>query len=111
MTREMRKKYAPVPDSVGRLRRPAGGRDIIYLCDVIDELECIVREVEGNLPLNARIIKITDCKTCPYFLDSPLVSESMAWCQDCKQYFTYIPGQVPGCCCLDLADAARNNER
>ena len=54
MTREMRKKYALVPNSAGRLRRPAGGRDIIYLCDVIDELEGIVSDVKGNLPLNTQ---------------------------------------------------------
>ena len=48
-----------------------------------------------------RIIRITDCKTCPYFLDSPLVSESEAWCQDCQKYFTYVPCQIPDCCQLD----------
>ncbi|OHB71904.1 MAG: hypothetical protein A2W23_06550 [Planctomycetes bacterium RBG_16_43_13] len=54
MTREMRKKYAPVPDSAGRMRRPAGGKDVIYLCGVIDELESIVRDIQGNLPLNTQ---------------------------------------------------------
>ena len=53
-TREIRKKSAPVADSAGRLRRPAGGRDIIYLCDMIDELEGIVRDVQGNLPLTTQ---------------------------------------------------------
>ena len=54
ITREMRKKYAPVEDSAGRLRRPAGGRDIIYLCDVIDKLEGILRDVQHSSPVSVQ---------------------------------------------------------
>ena len=46
ITREMRKKYAPVADTITRVWRPAGGRDVYYLCDVIDELESILRDVQ-----------------------------------------------------------------
>ena len=46
ITREMLKKYAPVADSAGRLSRPAGGKDIIHLCNVINELEGILRDVQ-----------------------------------------------------------------
>jgi len=52
MTKAMRKKYAPVADSAGRLRLKAGARDIICLCDVIDELEGILRDVQRNVPLS-----------------------------------------------------------
>ena len=52
MTSDMRKKYAPKPvsatDPLGCLRCPAGGRDIIYLCDVIDELEGILRDIQRS---------------------------------------------------------------
>ena len=54
ITREIRKKYAPVADSAGRLRRPAGGRDIIYLCDVIDELESLLRDIQQYSPVNVQ---------------------------------------------------------
>jgi len=54
MTSAMRKKYASVADSAGRLRRPAGGKDIIYLCDVIDELEGILRDVQHSSPVNVQ---------------------------------------------------------
>ena len=54
MTSAMRKKYAPVVDSAGRLRRPAGGRDIIYLCDVIDELEGLLRDIQQYSPVNVQ---------------------------------------------------------
>ena len=54
ITCEMRKKYAPVADSAGRLRRPAGGRDIIYLCDVIDELEGLLRDIQQYSPVNVQ---------------------------------------------------------
>ena len=46
MTKEMRKKYALVAELAGRLRRPAGGKDIVCLHDVIDELESILRDVQ-----------------------------------------------------------------
>ena len=51
MTKSMRKKYAPVVESAGRLRLKAGGKDIIYLCDVIDELEGIVRDIQHSSPI------------------------------------------------------------
>ena len=54
MTKAMRKKYAPVADSAGRLRRPASGRDIIYLCDVIDELEGLLRDIQQYSPVNVQ---------------------------------------------------------
>ena len=54
MTSAMRKKYASVADSAGHLRRPAGGKDIIYLCDVIDELEGILRDVQHSSPVNVQ---------------------------------------------------------
>jgi len=54
MTKEMRKKYALVADSAGRLRRPAGGNDVIYLCDVIDELESILRDVQHSSPVSVQ---------------------------------------------------------
>jgi len=56
MTKEMRLKYLPVADSAGRLRRPAGGKDIIYLCDVIDELEGILRDIQHSLPVSVQNI-------------------------------------------------------
>ena len=54
MTGAMRKKYAPVADSAGRLRRPAGGKDIILLCKVIDELEGILRDVQHSSPVDVQ---------------------------------------------------------
>ena len=52
MTRAMRKKYAPVTDTQTRVWRPAGGRDIVYLCDVIDELEGILRDIQHSSPVS-----------------------------------------------------------
>ena len=46
MTKEMRKKYALVAELAGRLRRPAGGKDIVCLHDVIDELDGILRDIQ-----------------------------------------------------------------
>ena len=54
MTRAMRKKYIPVEDSAGRLRLKAGGRDIILLCDVIDELEGLLRDIQQYSPVNVQ---------------------------------------------------------
>ena len=54
MTKSMRKKYAPVVESAGRLRLKAGGRDIIYLCDVIDELHGILRDVQHSSPISVQ---------------------------------------------------------
>ena len=51
MTREMRKKYFHVEDS-DRLRLKAGGRDVYYLCDVIDELEGILQDVQHSSPVS-----------------------------------------------------------
>ena len=49
MTKEMRKKYALVAELAGRLRRPAGGKDIVCLHDVIDELDGILRDIQLDI--------------------------------------------------------------
>ena len=49
MTRAMRLKYIPVADLAGIKRRPAGGKDIVCLHDVIDELDGILRDIQLDI--------------------------------------------------------------
>ena len=50
LTREMRDKYAMRPYKQEQYRYPAGGEDIVRLCELADDLLEIVRWAQCNLP-------------------------------------------------------------
>lgn len=45
----MREKYSKKPDSRGIYRFPAGGRDIMILCDIIENLEQIIIRLQSEI--------------------------------------------------------------
>lgn len=56
MIKALRKKYELKPDYIHRMRRPAGGNDVIMLCDVIDELEGLLRDIQHISPTDTQNI-------------------------------------------------------
>lgn len=52
VTRRLREKYQMRPyGSQGHYRYPAGGEDIVRLCDLADDLLVIVRWAQRKLPV------------------------------------------------------------
>lgn len=49
MTKRMREKYQKQSDSLGRLRYPSGGEDVIKLCDAVDSLAWLLRRAQVDL--------------------------------------------------------------
>ncbi len=42
----IREKYSKKPDSIGIYRFPAGGKDVVLLCNTIENLEQIIRKIQ-----------------------------------------------------------------
>lgn len=48
--RIIKDKYAKRKDSAGRMKYPAGGADMMYLCSMVEGLELLVRKAQRLLP-------------------------------------------------------------